>query len=204
VSTALRWFSEYGYLAVFFPVMLELVGIPFPSETILLAAGATVAQGRLNVILVVALGTAAATIGALLGYAIGHYGGRPLLAELVRRRLLRQDHLARVDGFLARHGARVLLIVRFVPGVRIPAFWVAGSSGMPLRPFVAADAAGALVWVVLMVTLGDLFARSLSTLASVFGIDAAIVAAVVIVLAVLVVMVRMRLRDRRARASSSS
>lgn len=197
MNTALRWFAEYGYLAVFFPVMLELVGIPFPSETILLAAGATVAQGRLNLVAVIALGTAAATLGALLGYAIGHYGGRPLLAALVRRRIVRQHHIDRVDRFLADHGARVLLIVRFVPGVRIPAFWISGSSGMAMRRFLLADAAGAFVWVVIMVALGDVFARSLSTVASVFGIDAVVATVLVIVLAGLVFVIRTRLRARQ-------
>jgi len=200
VSTILHWFAEYGYMVVFFPVMLELVGIPFPSETILLAAGATVASGRLNLVTVIVLGAAAATIGAALGYAIGHYGGRPLLAWMVRRRLLRQHHIDRVDGFLHRRGARVLVVIRFVPGVRIPAFWVAGSSGMALRRFLVADAAGGLLWAASMVLLGDVFARSLSTLATVFGQDAAIAAGLVALLAASAMLVRSRLRLRSQRS----
>lgn len=199
MNTILRWFAEYGYLAVFFPVMLELVGIPFPSETILLAAGATAAAGRLNVALVIALGAAAATIGAALGYAIGHFGGRRLIGWMVRRRLIAERHVDRVDGFLHRYGARVLLIVRFVPGVRIPAFWIAGSSGVQLRRFLAADAAGAIVWAAIMVAVGDVFARSLSTLATVFGRDAAVAAVAVVLLAGAGWLLRDRLRPRSQR-----
>ena len=196
MSTAVDWFAHYGYLAVFFPVMLELVGIPFPSETILLAAGATASLSRLNLEAVIGLGLAAAVIGAGIGYLMGHAGGKPLLGWTVRRGLLRQRHLDRVDGFFTNHGGKTLVIARFLPGIRIPTFWMAGAGAMPLRTFMTWNVVGAAVWVVTITMAGYLFAGSVGAIDQVLGADAAIALAVAAVLAAAAFEIRRRLREQ--------
>ncbi len=196
MKTALEWFARYGYWAVFFPVMLELVGIPFPSETILLAAGATASLHKLNVWAVLGLGVAGAVIGSSLGYGIGHYGGRALLDRLVRRGLVKQHHLERVQGFFDRHGGKTLVFARFVPGVRIPAFWLAGVSAMPIPRFMTWNVAGAVVWVVTITLLGYVFANSVGTIEQLLGRDAFIGAGGLLLVAIGTFEVRRRLRDR--------
>jgi membrane-associated protein len=199
VSTATTWFAHYGYLAVFFPVMLELVGIPFPSETILLAAGATASiSRRLNLEAVIGLGLAAAVIGALLGYCIGRIGGRRILTWVVGKRLLKQHHVDRVDGFFADHGGKTLVVARFLPGIRIPTFWMAGAGSMPVPRFMAWNVTGATLWVVSMTLLGYAFAGSVGTLDQIIGRDAAIGVGCVTVLAAAGYVVRRRLRARTA------
>ncbi|MGN6379437.1 MAG: DedA family protein [Gaiellales bacterium] len=200
MSTVLDWFSRYGYLAVFFPVMLELVGIPFPSETILLAAGATASLSRLNLLAVMALGLAAAVIGALLGYLIGHAVGKRLLGWTVRRGFLRQHHLDRVDGFFSRHGGKTLVLARFLPGVRIPTFWMAGAGSMPVRRFMAWNVVGATLWVVTVTLAGYVFAGSVGALDQVLGRDAAIAMAAVVVLGAVAFEIRRRLREQAVRS----
>ena len=132
MNTVLEWFSRYGYYAVFFPVLLEPVGIPFPAETILLAGGATAKLGDLDLLLVLLIAFAAAVIGGTCGFGIGHYGGKPLIDWGVGKHMLKQDHIDRVVAFFDRHGGKTLVFVRFIPGVRIPTFWMAGASGMSL------------------------------------------------------------------------
>jgi membrane-associated protein len=199
VNTATTWFAHYGYLAVFFPVMLELVGIPFPSETILLAAGATASLSRkLNLEAVIGLGLAAAVIGAVLGYAIGRLGGRHILAWVVGRKLLKQHHVDRVDGFFADHGGKTLVVARFLPGIRIPTFWMAGAGSMPVPRFMAWNVTGAALWVVSMTLLGYAFAGSVGTLDQVVGRDAAIALGCAATLAAVAYVVRRRLRTDAA------
>ena len=196
MSSALHWFSEYGYLAVFFPVTLELVGIPFPSETILLAAGATASLSRLNLEAVIGLGLAAAVIGAAVGYLMGHVGGKPLLAWTLRRGFLKQRYLDRVDGFFTDHGGKTLVIARFLPGIRIPTFWMAGAGAMPLRTFMTWNVIGAAVWVVTITMAGYLFAGSVGAIDRVLGTDAAIALAVAGLLAAAAFEIRRRLREQ--------
>lgn len=195
MNTATTWFAHYGYLAVFFPVMLELVGIPFPSETILLAAGATASlTSKLNLEAVIGLGLAAAVLGALAGYGIGRLGGRRVLSWVVAKRLLKQVHLDRVDGFFDNHGGKTLVVARFLPGIRIPTFWMAGAGSMPVPRFMAWNVTGAALWVVSMTLLGYAFAGSVGTLDQIIGRDAAYALGGLAVLAAVGYVVRKRLR----------
>jgi membrane-associated protein len=135
-------------------------------------------------------------IGALLGYLMGHVGGKPLLGWTVRRGLLQQRHLDRVDGFFTNHGGKTLVVARFLPGIRIPTFWMAGAGAMPLRTFMTWNVVGAAVWVVAITMAGYLFAGSVGAIDQVLGTDAAIALAVAVVLAAAAFEIRRRLREQ--------
>ncbi len=70
--------NHYGYLAVGGFVVLEDFGVPVPGETILIAAAVYAGAGRLNIAVVAVIAFAAAIVGDNIGFAIGHFGGRPL------------------------------------------------------------------------------------------------------------------------------
>src|SRR5207245_11637586 len=71
---------HYGYWAVAAALLLENAGLPVPGETILLLASfLAYSEGELHLLYIILIGTCAATLGANLGFAIGHYGVRPLL-----------------------------------------------------------------------------------------------------------------------------
>src|SRR5271167_168525 len=71
--------DHYGYLAVAGFVMLEDFGVPMPGETILVLGAVYAGTGRLNVFAVALVGSIAAVLGDNIGFAIGHFGGRPLI-----------------------------------------------------------------------------------------------------------------------------
>ncbi len=193
MNTVLEWFSRYGYYAVFFPVLLEPVGIPFPAETILLAGGATAKLGDLDLVLVLLISFAAAVIGGTCGFGIGHYGGKPLIDWGVGKHMLKQAHIDRVVAFFDRHGGKTLVFVRFVPGVRIPTFWMAGASGMSLRVFTFWNVIGAALWTTAIVLLGYAFASSVGAISKFLGRDVAIAGVVILAVAVVGYEVRRRL-----------
>jgi membrane-associated protein len=181
VTDVVGWVEQHGYLLVFVTVGLELVGVPFPSETILLGAGAAASSGSLNVLAVMAVGAVAAVLGAGGGYAIGWVGGRALLERLVARGWPRQQQLLRVEAFVARHGGKSLVGSRFIPFVRIFAPWMAGAARMPLRRFAIWNIAGGVVWVVVVTSAGFLFGTSVAAAEQGFGplaVAAVVVAAV--------------------------
>jgi membrane-associated protein len=143
---------------------------------------------------VIALGSAAAVAGATLGYGIGRFGGRSLFGSLERRRLNKRRHFDRVQEHFARHGGKTLVAARFVPGVRIPAFWMAGAGSMPIARFMTWNAVGAALWVVTVTLAGYAFAGSVDTIDRVLGRDAAIAVGAVLVLAAFAFERRRRLR----------
>ena len=174
------WVTSHGYLLVFVTVTLELLGIPFPAETILVTAGAAASAGRLNLAAVMLVASIAAVLGATGGFVVGRIGGRPLLDRLVARGWPKQQQVLRVERFFERHGGKSLVGARFIPFVRVFAPWMAGAAHMPLRRFAVWNVAGGVIWVVLVSGAGFVFGKSVIAVAQTLGLWGV---AVVIVLA---------------------
>jgi membrane protein DedA with SNARE-associated domain len=134
--------ERYGYGAAFAAVMAEGIGIPTPGQTLLMAGALEAAQGRMNIVLLVSLVTTAAALGNSIGYAIGRWGGRMALEKL-RVNPQRQQYL---DDLFKRRGGLVILLARFLDGLRQLNGIVSGVMRMPWWTFTAYNVAGAVLW----------------------------------------------------------
>jgi membrane protein DedA with SNARE-associated domain len=146
--------DHYGYLAVAGFVLLEDFGVPVPGETILILGAVYAGTGRLNVVLVGLIGFVAALLGDNIGFAIGHFGGRRLVDRFGRYVLLTPERLDKATGFFERHGGKVIVVARFVEGLRQANGIIAGTSGMHWARFLAFNALGAALWVAVWTTVG--------------------------------------------------
>jgi membrane protein DedA with SNARE-associated domain len=156
-------YSAVGYLGVALWVAIESVIIPIPSELVLPFAGFLVGQGTAiepltgqpwNVVLVTLFGTVGATLGALIAYAIGWYGGRPIIERWGRYLGITPDDLDRADDFFARHGDAAAFFGRMVPIVRSLVSFAAGIAHMRLGRFIVFTFLGSLPWTLLLVVAG--------------------------------------------------
>ena len=134
--------QRYGYGASFAAVMVEGMGIPTPGQTLLMASALEAAAGRMNITLILFLVTVAAILGNSIGYAIGRWGGRKALNKL-NVNLQRQQ---RLEDLFKRRGGVVILLARFLDGLRQLNGIVAGFLQMPWWTFTAYNIAGALLW----------------------------------------------------------
>ena len=134
--------ARYGYGAAFAAVMVEGMGIPAPGQTLLMASALEAAVGRMNIVLLLFLVTIAATLGNSIGYAIGRWGGRMVLEKLKVNRQRQQ----RLDDLFRRRGGIVILLARFLDGLRQLNGITAGVMRMPWWIFTAYNVAGALLW----------------------------------------------------------
>jgi len=148
--------SHYGYLAVAGFVLVEDFGVPVPGETILILGAVYAGTGRLNILAVAALGILAAAVGDNIGFALGHLGGRPLIERYGRYVLLTPARVDTATGFFTRHGGRIIVVARFIPGLRQANGIIAGISGMQWQRFAAFNVVGATLWVIAWTTLGYL------------------------------------------------
>ena len=139
--------NNYGYLAVAGLVLIEDFGVPVPGETVLILAAVYAGSGRLSIALVVLLGFLGAVVGDNIGFAIGHFGGRRLVERWGRYILLTPERLEKATAFFERHGGKVIVIARFVEGLRQANGIVAGTTGMHWARFLAFNALGAALWV---------------------------------------------------------
>ncbi len=194
--------DRHGYLAVALFVMLEDFGIPVPGETILIAASIYAGAGRLNIVVVGLVAVAAAIVGDNIGYAIGRFGGRPLVERFGRYVFITPARLDKATKFFERQGPKIVVIARFIEGLRQANGIVAGIAEMPWLTFLAFNALGAVLWVGVWTSLGYLAGAHITTiydLASRYAVF--VVIAAVLIVAVLVLR---HLRRRRAESRATS
>ena len=146
--------EHYGYLIVFFGVMLGCSGIPFPSAAILLSAGALVQMGHLRLGEAVAFGILGAIVGNQIGYWVGHKGGREFVLKWGRYIKLTPERLGRVEGLFVRHGGKAVFAARFFSVSRVLEALVAGISRMRFGTFLFSSILSGMVWVTVVVLLG--------------------------------------------------
>src|SRR5512143_289863 len=154
--------QQYGplmYLVLFLIVFCEtgLVVTPFlPGDSLLFVAGAVWASADMPVGFLALTFVAAALGGDNCNYWIGRFLGKRI-ASRGQGRFLNRRALERTQYFYARHGAKTIVIARFVPVVRTFAPFVAGIGRMVYARFLSFSAVGAAIWVGLLVSGGYLF-----------------------------------------------
>lgn len=176
---------HYGYGLIGVVIGLEAMGLPLPGESLIIAAAIYAGTThQLSITVVVATAAAAAIIGDNLGFLIGRRIGLPLLRRYGRYVLLTPERLAVGQRLFARHGGKVVLFGRFIAVLRTLAALLAGATGMEWRRFLAANAAGGILWACLYgfgaYVLGHEVERLQGPIAIAFGVAAAVVVAVLI------------------------
>jgi membrane protein DedA with SNARE-associated domain len=191
--------SAYGYWAVMLFVGIESIGIPFPGETMLLAA-AIYAGTTHN--LDIALVIAAASAGAVLGDNIGFWFGREFGYELVLRygRYIQLDQAKMKLGMylFLKHGGKVVFFGRFVAVLRTFAALLAGVNQMDWRRFLAFNLAGGVAWATILGVAGFIFGRQARHLLGAAGLVILLIATVLLVIAFIAV----RRNQRRLEAEA--
>ncbi len=147
--------DRHGHLAVIVLVGVKGFGIPFPGQTILIAAGLDAATGQLNLVAVLTLGLLAAVVGDSIGYAIGRCGGRRLVVRFGRFGFLSEARVAAAERFFARRGTIVVPTARLVERLHANGI-AAGIVQMAWLRFVLYNALGAIAWVGVWVFVGYL------------------------------------------------
>jgi membrane-associated protein len=127
----------------------------------------------------------AATLGDNLGFALGYYGGRPLLGRYQSIFRIPQKTLERGENLFARFGAATVFFARFVFGMRIIAGPLAGVLRMHWRKFLIFNFLGAALWAAVISCLGYLFGRHWELLAAYLRrFDIAVAVIVIVVVAI--------------------
>ena len=176
--------ADYGYWAVALALLSESAGIPVPGEiTLLLASFLAYSEHQLHLGWIIVVATCATTLGGDLGYALGYYGGRPLLDRYQNVFRIPPAALKRGERVFARYGAATIFFARFIFGMRVFAGPLAGALRMRWRAFTLFNFLGAAVWVTCIASAGYLFGqnwRSLLRTIHRFNIAVLIVAAALI------------------------
>ena len=153
------WLDRFG--TEFFWISLLIVfvecGLLFPilpGDSLLFAVGLFIAGDDISVSLPVAI--VALSAAGFAGNVVGYEIGRAIGPSVYERdgRFLKREYLDKTHDFFERHGARALVLGRFVPIVRTFITVVAGVTRMDRRHFFMWSFVGAVAWVVIITLLG--------------------------------------------------
>jgi membrane protein DedA with SNARE-associated domain len=157
-------YGAVGYVGVMLAMAIESAMVPLPSELVLPYAGFLVSDpgqvepltgGRWDYWIVVVVATIGNTLGSLVGYAIGAYGGRPFLERWGRYLLIRPHEIELAERFFQRYGSATAFFSRLLPVVRTFISFPAGVARMPIGRFIVFSTAGALPWSMALVFAGQ-------------------------------------------------
>lgn len=177
-----EFIHAYGYAAVAAIVALECLGIPLPGEIVLVAAAIFAGTTHnLNIWFVIAAAAAGAFGGNVLGFAIGRLYGYRLLLRYGSYIGLNDGRIKIGQYLFQQHGAKVVIIARFVAVLRSIGGILAGANRMGWRPFLFANALGAIVWASLYGALAYAFGDGIHRVMGPVGIGLAVIAAIAVV-----------------------
>lgn len=161
--------GDWGAVALAGILALSCLGIPVPTSLAMLAVGALVAEGEMELGPVIGYGIAGAVAGDQIGYFIGRLGGPPVAARLSARFPVAAA-IDRARALVRRWGGLAVFFTRWLlsptgPYVNL----VSGMAPLSWLRFTIAGVAGETVWVCLYVALGMTFSESVQTLADLLG-----------------------------------
>ncbi|HEV2333135.1 MAG TPA: DedA family protein [Gammaproteobacteria bacterium] len=172
--------GSLGYGGVVLLMAIESACIPLPSEVTLPFAGYLVFKGELSLWGVALAGAVGCVLGSLVAYAVGAWGGRPLVEKYGRYLLVSSRDLALADRWFARHGDITIFVGRLLPVVRTFIAFPAGVARMALGKFVVYSFLGSLIWCWALAWLGARLGEHWDSLGTYFHrFDALILAGIV-------------------------
>ena len=169
-------------------------------KTILIAAAVFAGSGHMNIAVVIVVAVLGAIIGDNIGFAVGHFGGRPLVERFGRYVFLTPKRLDHAEEYFDRHGGKIVTFARFVEGLRQVNGLLAGIVGMHWAKFLAFNAVGAVLWVGTWAAVGYLAGENIVEIYAAFErYKWYVIAAIVVVAAVLITR-----RVRRGRSAAGN
>lgn len=156
LEAILQTITDYPYIGAAAVFLLCGLGFPIPEELVLLAAGFVCAQFPDKADLLTMMGWCAGAIvvGDMIPFVLGKIFGVRLLKLRWLRFLITKQRLATFDHWFRRRGDLVIVISRFIPGLRVVAFFTAGAMKMRSTRFLLLDGLGIVLIVPLLTWVG--------------------------------------------------
>jgi membrane protein DedA with SNARE-associated domain len=137
---------DFGAGAVFLSVLVTQLGVPVPAAPVLALAGTMAADGEVSWLHLLLAAVAAALLADSLWFAAGRMRGRRLLNGLVCFSLTLDTSIRVARNVFERHGAPILSVSKFVPGLGLICAPLLGTTSLDMRVFLLWDAVGAALW----------------------------------------------------------
>ncbi|MGP0062967.1 MAG: VTT domain-containing protein [Isosphaeraceae bacterium] len=153
--------GELGYVGIALVLVLGGLGLPIPEEAPIILAAVLTRNGQMSGPVALATCLGGVLLGDFVVYFLGFFYGEKVLSLPLTRRLLTRQREAQIKGYFHRHGFKILVSGRFVPGFRTAAYLTAGILKLPPLKLLLTDLVAASMSTTLMFGLGLLFAHQI-------------------------------------------
>jgi membrane protein DedA with SNARE-associated domain len=150
--------GELGYVGIALVLVLGGLGLPIPEEAPIILAAVLTRNGQMSGPMALATCLVGVLLGDFVVYFLGFFYGEKVLSLPLTRRLLTRQREAQIKGYFHRHGFKILVSGRFVPGFRTAAYLTAGILKLPTLKLLLIDLLAVSLSTALMFGLGLLFA----------------------------------------------
>jgi membrane protein DedA with SNARE-associated domain len=150
--------AKLGYLGIALILIMGGLGLPIPEEAPIIVAAILSRNGTMSWPLAFASCLGGVLLGDMVVYLLGYFYGEKVLSLRLTRRLLTRQREAQIKGYFHRHGFKILVSGRFVPGFRTAAYLTAGILKLPPVKLLLTDVVAASLSTLLMFGLGYAFA----------------------------------------------
>jgi membrane protein DedA with SNARE-associated domain len=154
METALGWVGQYGAISLFFLMMLGIIGLPVPDETLLVFSGYLIFKGRLNPIFTFVMALLGSMTGITVSYFLGRIYGHKLIHKYGRYFHFTEERFTRVHNWFERVGRWGLFFGYYIAGIRHFTAMMAGASNLEYPVFSVFAYSGACTWVLAFLSLG--------------------------------------------------
>lgn len=165
MDVVFHWIATYGYGMIFLLLMLGVVGLPVPDETLLLFCGYLIYKGQMKPLYAWAFAVSGSWCGISVSYTIGRTLGLGVVHRYGRYLHITQAKVDTVHRWFDRAGHWALMIGYFIAGARHFTAIVAGTSELRFTTFMAYAWTGGILWVTTFLTIGYYIGENWQTIA---------------------------------------
>ena len=195
IGAILSIIRELGYLGIFIGMTIESSFFPFPSEIILIPAGALVAKGEMNFFLVFSAGLLGSLAGAWINYFLALFLGRKTINFLVNKYgkflFINKKKLRKTDNYFKKHGEITTFTGRFILLIRQLISLPAGFTKMNFLKFSLFTALGAGIWTAILIYIGYFFGSDVQPFMK-------IITAVLLVFSLIIILIYYLIKTKKS------
>ena len=197
MDTLQFWISHYGYFGIFSLLVLGIVGLPVPDETLLTLTGYLIYKGELHLFPAFFSAFLGSITGISISYAIGSTFGHHILLKYGHYIHITEDRLNRAHSWFEKIGRWTLLAGYFIPGVRHVVAILAGTSELQMWEFALFAYAGGFIWTSAFLSIGYFFGEKWEIMLTTFSHHLALVSVAGLVFLFIIYYVKKKLNKKK-------